>query len=77
MLKLNKFEYEASGGFEIFLSFEDIKRDILIGFLRLRVPSEKILKGSKVEHLIMVRELHIYGPLVKIGEKINPRKMAA
>lgn len=46
-------EYNASGGKEIFFSIETDKA--LFGFLRLR--------GN------MVRELHVYGPEAKIGEK--------
>jgi elongator complex protein 3 len=51
--------YEAGDGIEHFLSYED-PEDILIGFLRLRYPSEdvfiKTLEGSAI-----VRELHVYG----------------
>jgi elongator complex protein 3 len=34
-------EYEASGGKEYFLSFEDAKRDVVYAFCRLRVLSEQ------------------------------------
>jgi elongator complex protein 3 len=76
--KLIKREYEASGGREIFLSFEDKKIDKILAFLRLRLPplnyksntSIKIadylpvLKGAAI-----IRELHTYGPLVEIGKR--------
>ena len=39
-LSLCRIDYPASGGKEIFLSFEDKKQDLLAGFLRLRIPSE-------------------------------------
>lgn len=39
-LSLLRRDYFASGGKEIFLSFEDEKQDLLAGFLRLRIPSE-------------------------------------
>jgi elongator complex protein 3 len=65
-IKLCRFDYDASDGKEIFLSFEDVKNDILIGFIRLRIPSNpfrpEIDKNSG-----LVRELHVYGPTIPIG----------
>lgn len=67
-IKLLRDDYEASEGHEIFLSFEDVKNDILIGFLRLRIPSEKAhRKEINCCPSAIVRELHVYGPLVPIG----------
>jgi len=54
-------EYEASGGKEVFLSFEDVKNDILLGFLRLRLD-----KGTDTAR---IREVHVYGKMTPIGEK--------
>ena len=69
-VKLLREDYEASEGREIFISFEDVKNDILIGFLRLRIPSEKAhRKEINCCPSAIVRELHIYGPLVPIGGK--------
>ena len=69
-IKLLRKDYEAAGGREIFLSFEDTKNDILIGFLRLRIPSEKAhRKEINCCPSAIVRELHVYGPLVPIGGK--------
>jgi elongator complex protein 3 len=56
----NKIEYEASGGKEFFLSFEDNKNNLLLAFLRLRIDDSKVAK---------VRELHVYGPMIPIGSK--------
>ena len=39
-LTLERIDYKASGGQEVFLSFEDKKQDLLAGFLRLRIPNE-------------------------------------
>ncbi len=62
--------YHASDGEELFLSFEDVKRDILMGLLRLREPSPKIHKfGIKTDRSMLVRELHVYGPLVQVGKE--------
>ena len=67
-IKLCRFDYEASRGREIFLSFEDVKNDILIGFLRLRIPF-KPFRHEINERSALVRELHVYGPSISIGEK--------
>lgn len=69
-IELLREDYDAAGGKEIFLSFEDTKNDILIGFLRLRIPSEKAhRKEINCCPSAIVRELHVYGPLVPIGGK--------
>ncbi len=67
-IKITRTEYRASSGREIFLSFEDIKKDILIGFLRLRIP-HKPFRPEIDERTSLIRELHVYGPMVEIGEK--------
>ncbi|MEM7819353.1 MAG: tRNA uridine(34) 5-carboxymethylaminomethyl modification radical SAM/GNAT enzyme Elp3 [Candidatus Aenigmatarchaeota archaeon] len=59
-VKLKKFEYEASNGKEIFLSFEDNKNNLLLAFLRLRIDDDNFAK---------VRELHVYGPMIPIGKR--------
>ena len=55
---MQKIVYTASGGKEIFLSYEDRKNDLLLGFLRLRIDNDA-----------KVRELHVYGPSAEIGKK--------
>ncbi|MCS7142436.1 MAG: tRNA uridine(34) 5-carboxymethylaminomethyl modification radical SAM/GNAT enzyme Elp3 [Aigarchaeota archaeon] len=65
-LRLMRLSYEASGGIENFISFEDVANDVLIGFVRLRIPSEPLrpeLRGAA-----LVRELHVYGQMVPVGE---------
>jgi len=60
--------YEASEGQEIFISAEDPENDVLIGYLRLRVPSEKAHRPEvKATTCTIVRELHVYGSLVPVG----------
>jgi len=61
--------YSASEGDEVFLSFEDVKQDILIGLLRLRVPSAKAHRPEVTARTTLVRELHVFGPLIKVGDK--------
>lgn len=68
-IKLLKEEYDAGEGREIFLSFEDIKKDILIGFLRLRIPSKKAHRKEINNKTALVRELHVYGSMIPLGEK--------
>jgi len=68
---LKVIEYEASGGKEFFISAEDNK-GVLVGFCRLRfVPRSlrpEIIKGSAI-----VRELHVYGASVGVGQKAEGR----
>jgi elongator complex protein 3 len=68
-IKLLTEEYEAGEGKEIFLSFEDVKKDILIGFLRLRIPSQKAHRPEIDDKTALVRELHVYGSMIPLGEK--------
>jgi len=66
-IRLTKEVYEASEGIEVFLSFEDPK-EILIGYLRLRIPSNKAHRREIIsERSAIVRELHVYGIEVPIG----------
>ncbi|MEM2968252.1 MAG: tRNA uridine(34) 5-carboxymethylaminomethyl modification radical SAM/GNAT enzyme Elp3 [Candidatus Bathyarchaeia archaeon] len=69
-VKLLTTRYEASEGEEIFISAEDAERDVLIGYLRLRVPSAKAhrLEITAAPSAI-VRELHVYGPVVPVGKR--------
>lgn len=57
-LKLKITRYRASGGNEYFLEIVN-KDDILFGLLRLRLFDKKAI----------VRELHVYGKALKLGEK--------
>jgi len=65
-------EYEASESEEIFISAEDSKNDVLIGYLRLRIPSEKAhRKEVRLKPCSIVRELHVYGSLVPVGKHLD------
>ncbi|MGM5482951.1 MAG: tRNA uridine(34) 5-carboxymethylaminomethyl modification radical SAM/GNAT enzyme Elp3, partial [Nanobdellota archaeon] len=61
-------KYNASGGKEFFISLEDREKDILVGFIRLRFPGEYLTKEI-TKNSAIVRELHVYGDLARIGEK--------
>ena len=67
---LVRMDYEASGGREILLSFED-ERETLFGLLRLRIQSKPImpLKLETKGNLAIIRELHIYGPEVPLTKR--------
>ena len=61
--------YRASGGEEFFISVEDTENDVLIGYLRLRFPSDKAHRPEIADkRASLIRELHIYGPLVPVGQ---------
>jgi elongator complex protein 3 len=62
-------EYRASGGKEHFISFEIPDYDALVGFLRLRFPKEPFIKT--LEDAALIRELHVYGRAVPVGENGN------
>jgi len=69
---LVRMEYEASGGKEIFLSIED-DSETLFGLLRMRVQSKPIPRLGETTNgnLAIIRELHIYGSEVSLGQQ-NP-----
>jgi len=55
-------KYEASGGTEYFLSFEDTKRNIVFAFCRLRLDKNGLFPA-------FIRELHTYGQALEINTK--------
>lgn len=66
-IKLFRREYQASGGKEIFLSFESPDQKKLYALLRLRLPS-----GSPnlptLKDAALIRELHTYGQLIPLRD---------
>ena len=64
-------EEKASEGVEIFVSAEDPVNDVLIGYLRLRIPSEKAHRPEIDSDVAsIVRELHVYGSMVPVGKRL-------
>jgi elongator complex protein 3 len=62
----------ASEGEEVFISSEDPENDVLVGYLRLRIPSEEAQRPEiKSKSCSIVRELHVYGPLVPVGKHLS------
>jgi len=60
--------YRASGGEEFFISAEDTKNDKILGFCRLRFPSQ-MLRKEITEKTAIVRELHVYSQSVSLNKK--------
>jgi len=58
--RLTRLDYEAWGGKEVFLSYED-DNETLFGLLRLRINGKRAV----------VRELHIFGPEVSLGGRLE------
>lgn len=66
--KLKKRHYSVNDGEELFLSYEDTKNDVIFGFLRLRIPSDRPHRPEISDiPSALVRELHVYGEVVGIG----------
>ncbi len=61
-VRLGRMEYEASGGIEHFLSFEDFEHEVLVGYARLRLGSRAAL-----------RELKIFGQMVPFDHEPGQR----
>ncbi len=69
-IKIQTTSYDASEGKELFIAAEDQKNDILIGYLRLRIPSAQASRPEiTASPSAIVRELHVYGPLVPVGKR--------
>jgi len=69
-IKLKILEYDASNGKEFFISYEDVKNNALIGFCRLRFPSQSLRKEITGKSAL-IRELHVFGSAISIGKKGN------
>jgi len=71
-VELVRRDYAANGGWETFLSYEDVRQDILVGLLRLRRcfgpgagPANERQPGLR-GRVSVVRELHVYGAVVAV-----------
>ena len=66
-IELVERSYEASGGTEYFISFEDTERDIILGFVRLRETDESYREEID-EDTLLVRQLKVLGSAADIGD---------
>jgi elongator complex protein 3 len=68
--RLQRLTYEASGGTEIFLSYEDEARDVLVGYARLRIPGQSAHRSEiRDKKSAIIRELHVYGQTLPVGTR--------
>ena len=65
-LVLERINYDASEGSEVFLSYND-SEDLTYGFLRLRKPSQNAHRKEITHDTAIVRELHVFGKAIEIG----------
>jgi len=65
-VKLVERDYEASGGHEYFVSYEDTENDIITSFIRLRAPDESF-RPEIDENSLIVRQLKVLGSATDIG----------
>jgi elongator complex protein 3 len=65
-VELDVMTYEAGGGTEQFISFEDFEKNLLVGFCRLRFPNDPVRR--ELDNAALVRELHVYGSEAGIGQ---------
>ena len=65
--------YVAQGGTEYFVSWESKDREVLFGFLRLRIPvhSQTHEVFPELAETALIRELHVYGRTFAVGDTAN------
>ena len=69
-LELRVDEFSASNGTEVFLAIEETESDVLVGYLRLRIPSDNAHRLEiHGQDAALLRELHVFGLAVELGEK--------
>jgi elongator complex protein 3 len=74
-LHLDEQQYDSSSGEEVFLQFITGARDIA-GFLRLSLPSTAPIT-EELAGAAIIREVHVYGQSVEIGEATDGRAQHA
>ena len=69
--RLFKESYTACGGEETIISIEYKNEESIAGFLRFRIPSQNTFRPEITDKTALIRELHVYGNMIQIGDK-NP-----
>eukprot|EP01084_Bolivina_argentea_P027714 51495_1 len=85
---LKEREYKSSGGDEIFISYERNDEAYIYGFVRLRLPVKDVMNDEykdefesvyktfpELEGAALVRELHVYGQMIKVGDKKKMKEL--
>ncbi len=67
-------EYKASNSREFFIAAEDMKNNVLLGFCRMRFPSQQLRKEITAATAI-IRELHVYSSAVEVGKKADKKQV--
>ncbi|AKA49514.1 hypothetical protein IX51_10880 [uncultured archaeon] len=68
---LRRRNYEASGGKEIFISYET-QDNRIVGFVRLRIPSDSAHRKEMADSSV-IREIKVFGSVVPVGDKAGGR----
>ncbi len=68
-VRLARTEYETDGTREVFLEWLTPGGE-LVGFLRLSLPELELL-ADELQGCAMIRELHVYGPAVGLGDEVE------
>lgn len=67
-VEMREVSYDAAGGKEYFISFEDFDNEVLIGYVRLRIPSENAHR-TEMRNSAIIRELKVFGTVVPISKE--------
>jgi ELP3 family radical SAM enzyme/protein acetyltransferase len=63
-------EYDAHDGKEYFISWESKDRDVIFGFVRLRLTKNQCVDiFPELAECALIRELHVYGKTIKVNDK--------
>jgi len=65
---LDRINYNASGGKEIFLQFVSPDKKKLFALLRLRIPGVETQNFTSLRGAALIRELHTYGQMAEINK---------
>ena len=68
---LDIVEYESSDGIEFFIQLCSKNKRVLYGFIRLRHNKTNKYSLKSLESCALIRELHVYGQHVNVGNKNN------
>ena len=72
--ELVRRDYVGQNALEIFLSFESCDREVLFGFLRLRLSCHpQGVAFPELKNAAMIRELHVYGRIVRSDQKSSEK----
>lgn len=70
---LHIHRYEASGGVEYFISYENVEKTVLYGMVRLRINNSIGYMMDELRDCALIRELHVYGIHSGVGDSFAER----